>query len=289
MVVLLLTVMSSLCGCGNLGNSNTSETDSVSSKLLANSTNAFFSMPSPLETALLLKDLGVKVDLKDLHPLSKAKDYVESKEKALNLGIYAVDFCFASIHDQTQLTLNYADVVNNMLQQLGVVTDLNKQQIDSLQSNISNKVYVKGFISEHILKHIADLSDDRKVLGCYTALGGFVEGLYLLLCNASKQPVLNDKFKQAIVDQKLVMDNISAFVAQLDKSEMAFVAEDLGQLKSKFDNIKKTDQSAVQVYDSVEKVSVIKSKDKVEAVEISKPVLDDLLKTVKVIRTSFTK
>lgn len=277
------------CGCGNQNSPVAAESDSISSKLLANSTNAFFSMPSPLETALLLKDLGVKVETKELHSLRRAKDYLESKQRALNLGVYAVDFCFASIHDQSQLTLNYADVINTMLKQLGIVTDLGKQQIDSLQLNISNKTYVKAFISEHVLRHIADLSDERKVLGGYTALGGFVEGLYLLLSSASKQVVLTQEFKQAVADQRLILDNISAFVAQLDKAEISQVSDELSRLKSTFDKIKSPNPSAVQVYDSVRKVSVVRSKDQEDVLEISKPVLNELLKTVKVIRASITK
>jgi len=276
-------------GCSGSSNHLNTETDSVSSQLLANSTNIVFSMPTPLETALLFKQLGIKINLADLNSTSKANTYLDSKDKALNLGVYAVDFCFASVNDQSQLTLTYAQVVIDLLKQLGITANIRKTELDSLQIRVADKVYIKNFISENVLKNLFELTEDRKQIGCYAAMGTYVEGLYIILSNANKQPVLSEELKHAIVDQALVLENISSLIAQLDKSDSKVFAADINKLKSKFEPMKMAIHPSEQVYDSAKGISVIKSKDEPATVKLSKSDLANLLKTVQTIRKSYTK
>ena len=74
----------------------------------------FYSLPSPLETAMLIKSAGAEYDEELLNPLDNVTKYTTNKALALNLGIYTTDLSFASLFDQTQTSINYMTAARKM-------------------------------------------------------------------------------------------------------------------------------------------------------------------------------
>jgi hypothetical protein len=54
----------------------------------------FYSLPSPLETAMLIKSAGADYNEQLLNPLGNVEKYTTNKSMALNLGIYTTDLSF---------------------------------------------------------------------------------------------------------------------------------------------------------------------------------------------------
>jgi hypothetical protein len=67
----------------------------------------FYAMPSPLETAMLVKSAGAAYDEDLLNSIDNAGNYTTNRSMALNLGIYTCDLSFASLFDQTQTSISY--------------------------------------------------------------------------------------------------------------------------------------------------------------------------------------
>ena len=74
----------------------------------------FYSLPSPLETAMILKQAGAKYNEELMNPTENTSNYVTNKSMALNLGIYTTDLSYASLFDQTQATINYMNAAKKM-------------------------------------------------------------------------------------------------------------------------------------------------------------------------------
>jgi hypothetical protein len=64
----------------------------------------FYTLPSPLESAMLIKSAGAVFDEDLLNPVDNTRNYNTNKSMALNLGIYTCDLSFASLYDQTSLS-----------------------------------------------------------------------------------------------------------------------------------------------------------------------------------------
>ncbi|MBC7124657.1 MAG: hypothetical protein H5T24_03430, partial [Bacteroidales bacterium] len=79
----------------------------------------FYSLPSPLETAMILKRSGATYNEELLNPIENASKYNTTKSMALNLGIYSTDLSYASLFDQTQATIKYMTVSKKMAEGLG--------------------------------------------------------------------------------------------------------------------------------------------------------------------------
>jgi hypothetical protein len=81
----------------------------------------FYSLPSPLESAMLIKSSGALFNKDLLNPVENTKNYNSNKSMALNLGIYTCDLSFASLYDQTQLIINYMNAAKKMADGLGIL------------------------------------------------------------------------------------------------------------------------------------------------------------------------
>ena len=74
----------------------------------------FYSLPSPLETATLIKSAGAEYNEELLNKTANADNYTTIKKRALNLGIYTTDLSYASLFEQSQTSLNYMNASKKM-------------------------------------------------------------------------------------------------------------------------------------------------------------------------------
>ena len=92
----------------------------------------FYSLPSPLETAVLIKSAGANYDETLLNPMENANNYTTNKSMALNLGIYTTDMSFASLFDQAQTTINYMNSSKKMADGLGILDAIDDNTVQRL-------------------------------------------------------------------------------------------------------------------------------------------------------------
>ena len=98
----------------------------------------FNALPSPLESAMLIKSAGARFNDALLNPIGNVNNYVTNKSMALNLGIYTCDLSFASLYEQTQLIIDYMNAAKKMADGLGILKAIEQSTIDRLEENINN-------------------------------------------------------------------------------------------------------------------------------------------------------
>lgn len=69
---------------------------------MAQTKKIFFNIPSPMETAALLKKTGAQYNGKILNDVNKVDSYTAASQQALNLGVYGADLSYASVFNHTQ-------------------------------------------------------------------------------------------------------------------------------------------------------------------------------------------
>ena len=95
--------------------------DAETQEQLNTAKRIFYSLPSPLETAMLIKNAGAVYDEELMNPVSNTSKYITAKSKALNLGIYSTDLSYASLFDQSQATLDYIGAAKEMADGLNIL------------------------------------------------------------------------------------------------------------------------------------------------------------------------
>jgi hypothetical protein len=247
----------------------------------------FYSLPSPLETAMLVKSAGAGYNEDLLNPIDNATKYSTNKSMALNLGIYTCDLSFASLYDQTQASIDYMNAAKKMADGLGILDAISQESIDRLEENINNRDVIMDIISETFMNSSSYLEEnDRTAIAAIVLVGGWVEGLYLATQMVPDTATLaTNKLVQRIVDQKLSLNIILRLLNNnKDNADVQEIIKDVEALKSIYDKIPMTASEKVTTTTDDQNVTTIESS---SSYKITPEVFKELQEKVKVIRSNY--
>lgn len=247
----------------------------------------FYSLPSPLETAMLIKTANATYDESLLNPVSNADNYNTNMEMALNLGIYSTDLSYASLFDQTQATLNYINAAKKMADGLEILDAIDEQTIQRLEENINNRDIIIDIISETLLNSSSFLEDrGLQATSAIILVGGWVEGLYIATSLVPENADLaSNRLVERIVDQKLTLDIVTNLLENNKESvDIQSLMEDVVALKTIYDKIEIEQSEVTAVEDPKTNITTLKSE---STIKITKDVFDELAAKVKELRTRY--
>lgn len=247
----------------------------------------FYSLPSPLETAMILKQAGAKYNEELLNPTDNTSKYVTNKSMALNLGIYTTDLSYASLFDQTQATINYMNASKKMAEGLGILNAIDEDVIERLEANINNRDIIMDIISETIMNSSSFFEEnDRQAMSTIVLVGGWVEGLYIATnLVAPDADFRNNELVNRIIDQKLTLGTMLNLLDQnSDNEDVQNVMTNVNELKKIFEKIEVTTSKIEPVTDEETKVTTLKSE---TSVSMSPETYNELKEKVKVIRSNY--
>jgi hypothetical protein len=286
--VLVVAICSILAGCAT-NNPEDKLKDSLSIEqdthtVIKKAKKIFYSLPSPLETAILFKQAGATYNKDLLNPLNNYSNYTTNKQMSLNLGIYSADLSYASLFEQNQTAIQYMAAAKKMAEGLGVIDAIDKSMIEKLEENVTNKAVVMEIVSQAFVNSNASLKqNDRASMASIVLVGGWIEGLYIAtqLTNKAKDNELIDR----IIDQRLSLESIISLLdAYKTNNDVADVLKDMHQLKEIFDQISVKTSKIVPVEDKNTKVTMLKSK---KETSLSESVYKQLLEKTKNIRNKY--
>lgn len=290
----ILIIAVSMAGCGSEKRKSGSDELSLSESeinagILEDVNSAkqiFYSLPSPLETAMLIKNAGASYNEDLLNSVDNTSNYTTNKSMALNLGIYTTDLSFASLFDQTQTSIRYMNAAKRMADGLGILDAIDNNTIDMLEENINNRDRIMDIISETFMNSSSFLTEnERPALACIVLVGGWVEGLYIASSIVGDANIEGNKLVGRIVDQKLSFDIVMHLLEDnKDNIDVAEILTEISDLKSTFDKIIITTTSIQAVPDEESNVTVLKSK---STIEITPEVFQELQEKVKMLRSNF--
>ena len=290
----ILIIAVSMAGCGSekrkSGSDELSLSESeISAGILEDVNSAkqiFYSLPSPLETAMLIKNAGASYNEDLLNSVDNTSNYTTNKSMALNLGIYTTDLSFASLFDQTQTSILYMNAAKRMADGLGILDAIDNNTIDMLEENINNRDRIMDIISETFMNSSSFLTEnERPALACIVLVGGWVEGLYIASTLVGDANIEGNKLVGRIVDQKLSFDIVMHLLEDnKDNIDVAEILTEISDLKSTFDKIIITTTSIQAVPDEETNVTILKSK---STIDITPEVFQELQEKVKMLRSNF--
>jgi hypothetical protein len=246
----------------------------------------FQALPSPLESAMLIKSAGARFEAKLLNPVSNGNNYVTNKAMALNLGIYTCDLSFASLYEQTQLLIDYMNAAKKMADGLGILKAIEQEDIDRLEENINNSEVIMDIVSQTFMNSNSYLEDNgQPATAAIVLTGGWIEGLYISTQLVDMNDFNGNKLVGRIIDQKLSIDIlINLLNSSKGNPAVDEIIVQVTRLKNVFDKIKIDTTPVRPEYDPESKTTVLKSEIKTD---MTPEVFMELSKIVMEIRNSF--
>ncbi len=217
------------------------ETDTVQdeseSQRAAKVKKIFYTIPSPVEMASIIKKSGAPFDKSKLNDVNNANKYTVAKSQALNLGMYGADLSYASMFDQNQESIYYLSATQKLAKDLGVEDAIDNQVYERMNNNMENRDSLLQIVSEAYWSLNGYLKKDgREEISALVIAGGWVEGLHLACSHLTPD---NAELKKRIAEQKYALKDLIALMKTYeDKDVLTSVIADLESVQAIFDGIK---------------------------------------------------
>jgi hypothetical protein len=297
-VIILCMIL--LSGCGSGGSDKTQKTQKNAAAVgqpkdntqaiqdIKQAEKIFNALPSPLESAMLMKSAGAKFDRKFLNPVDNAKNYTTQSSQALNLGIFTCDLSFASLYDQTQLIIDYMNAAKKMADGLGILDAINQSTIDELEENINNTEVIMKIVSETFLNSNSYLADnDQPAIASIVLVGGWMEGLYIATQIVDEKDFNGNKLVGRIIDQKLSIDVLQNLLnSNKENPAIEALIIQMNKLKTVFDKITIKTKPIKTEIDKTTNTTILKSE---VTTDMSLATFKELTSVVAEIRGTFVK
>jgi len=249
---------------------------------IVNVSGELFSIPSPIQTAMLIKKS--KVDYRpDL--LSEAGNYSQFKtnaQKAMNLGVFGTDMAYSSLYQDGQKAFSYFKSLDNLAKDLGISSAISPELLKRLGANADNPdslVYLTGRFYEEGDAYLK--KNERYDIAGMIILGGWIESSYL-----TSQSALDGNQAAAIrlLNQKQSSSTIVKALdkttdAQFQKSELYQV---LDSLEKAFALVESSYAFIAPETDASKKVTMIRSNTDYQASDSLLQSIAALLKSARI-------
>ena len=285
-----LILATTIVSCG----SEEEKTNNTVEKEILDENNSFntvfdgkiFSIPSPVQTAYLIKQLDLPFDEALLNKNSNVGKYVKEYNQALNLGIYGTDVGYASMYEQKDITMKYLSSVEKLTSELGLDIAFDNAFLKRFEKNNGNKDSMLVIMSDAYRKSDNFLKQsNRKSTSALILAGGWIESIYFATkLNAKKQ---NSDVEKRIGEQKQSLNSIIDILTEYnDNNQNDLLIAEMKDLKVSFDKIEMNYKYSAPETDKDKKVTTF-----THSLEIilDKKILGEIESKIEAIRSNIIK
>jgi len=229
---------------------NTEDSSLISDEVIENSDTviaetpnynpqALFKLPSPVELFIFMWEDGVDFDIENINAIENTKKYIDTKKKALNLGVYSADLAYCTVYDRNQETMNLFSASKSIAEDLGLTEGFDKSILTRIDKNLDNSDSLYQITNDSYSKTLTFLQaqGQTKILP-YIIYGGWVESVYIATQSVKKYKE-SSEIALRISDQGMLLDNIIDFFVSISKKadkEQAII-DQLTELQKTYDKI----------------------------------------------------
>ncbi|MGB0886804.1 MAG: hypothetical protein ACPGSL_01665 [Vicingaceae bacterium] len=232
-----------------------------------------FSIPSPIQTAILIKNVGSNYNKEILNEPSKLASYSTNFKKAINLGIYGADLGYVTLYDQTQDAISFLTAVKSIADDLGVSSAFDIELVERFEMNIGNQDSLLVLVSDAYKASDRFLKgNEQNNIGSLILAGGWIESLYFAV-NTAEMTGNKDVITRIAEQKTTVINLIKLLTPYYSKPEYTVLINDLIELNKTYEQIEFSYTFVAPTVDEENKTTTINS---TTVVNIS----DEQLKTI---------
>ena len=235
--------------------------DTVKTSVL-NIGGELFSVPSPIQTALLIQKSGISYDKSTLHASNKVNtfttDFSRRSSKSLNLGIYGADLGYVSLYNQTQDALGYLASVKQLADKLGISAAFDASTMERIKNNVTNKDSMMVLVGIAYRGSDAYLKNNQRTgISSLILTGGWIESMHFSVTAYKAKPT--DLVRFRIAEQKQALGSLIKILSVSTEAEVTTLTAQLTELAKIYDGIQFKYNFIEPVTDTTKKITYINS------------------------------
>lgn len=231
--------------------------DTVKTSVL-NVGGELFSVPSPIQTALLIQKSGISYDKSVLSASNKVNTFSTDYARSINLGIYGADLGYVSLYNQTQDALGYLASVKQLADKLGISAAFDASTMERIQKNVTNKDSMMVLVGIAYRGSDAYLKNNQRTdVSSLILTGGWIESMHFSVTAYKQKP--NNDIKYRIAEQKQALGSLIKILSSNKAPEVAELTAQLTDLAKIYEGIQFKYTFVPPTDDTAKKVTYINS------------------------------
>jgi hypothetical protein len=232
--------------------------ESADRSTLVNISGKIFSVPSPIQTAMLIESAGAEFDGSLLNSTQNVGNYATSVDKSLVMGVYGANLAYTAIFEKNQESLSYLNALEKLSSSLDLANAVDPALIKRFSQNLGNRDSMLVLSAQFFRASDVYLKEnERDDVSTLILTGGWIEGMYLAYNSSDGNSTMN----QRMAEQKKTLDDIIELLeSQEDNDSVVSLKEKLIDLQTSFKGVSATYEYQKPEVDVNNKRTVLKSK-----------------------------
>jgi len=195
--------------------------------------------PSPAEMLSIIDITNTSYDESILNPTTAVDQYMDSRTRSYNLGIYMTDLAYTALFGRHEATLDYLEVVRALAEEIRIEEAVNDVLIDKARSNVEDLDSLYQVTNDAFM-NILEYCDrtERSNTVVMLSAGAFSESLFLAVSQIDDYQTADDML-QHLADQKYTINNFMRFAESVKGNDpnVTSTIADLQNIKRIYDGI----------------------------------------------------
>jgi len=239
-----------------------------------------FSVPSPIQTALLIQKSGISYDKSILHASNKVNTFSTDYSKSINLGIYGADLGYVSLYNQTQDALGYLASVKQLADKLGISAAFDASTMERIKNNVTNKDSMMVLVGIAYRGSDAYLKNNQRTnVSSLILTGGWIESMHFSVTAYKSKPTEGVRFR--IAEQKQALSSLLKILGNSTEPEVVALTAQLADLSKIYDGIQFKYNFVEPVTDTTKKLTYINSTTEVIVSDEQIALITDKIKEIR--------
>jgi hypothetical protein len=215
----------------------------------------FYNMYLSVEMSSLFKSIGAAYNQKMLNSPDRYSIYNLSTDKAMNLGVFAVDLSYAKYFEQVEQAGKYLKTMHELSTGLGIPEDQYATSLKRIENNVNNKdslISVANQLYSSSQKYLKE--NDRQSAAALIIVGGWTEALFIATSLFKSKEDID--LLERIAEQKYSLNDLIDLLKDFsnEKTVREFSAL-LSDLKLSFANFEVDEKNMANTYKQLNDIS----------------------------------
>lgn len=199
--------------------------------------NTVFCIPSPVQTAILVKEVGAAYDRTLMNDADNHSSYSTDFQKALNLGVYGADLGYSTIYEQPQDGISYFKTVQSLADDIGVASAFSPSLMARVSNNLGNQDSLLGLVGSAYASLNAFLQEnDRDDVCALVLAGGWIESTYFVTSISGS--LESQELVNRLAEQKTTLENLIKLIEPYyNDPQFTELLDEMYDLSSDFDQV----------------------------------------------------
>ncbi|MFN8256537.1 MAG: hypothetical protein U0W24_12650 [Bacteroidales bacterium] len=226
--IMVLALVAALASCNGKGGNDENLNDSLVG-LQDIQSQTYYLIPSPEGLFNFIKDGKLKFSDQVLNPTNNIDNYIDTRSKELNFGIYSADLAYVASFNKYQQSVDYLNTVRTLSDEIGISAVFDQNLIGRIDNIIDDQDSLLKVTSDsyHSIVRYLESSDRKKSLALIVT-GGWVESIYVVV-NLLDNYKQDAKVINLLASQKHIVENLISYLDQLKNEEA--IKQTINELK----------------------------------------------------------